>query len=483
MEKKWLLFITIPLILSGFTHLWNPAGFPDIFFDEGIYMRRAMHVLTQGNPQEAYHYDHPFFGQILLASYLRLVDFPEIVNPTMDESSIQRLYEIPRIFMGVLAVIDTFLIYKIAEKKFNKNVALISSLLFAVMPFTWIFRRILLDSLLLPFLLLSILAALNTKEEKNRWIYILISAISLGLAIFTKIPILTMIPLVSVLIFSNTKNLKMIGVWFIPVIFIPLIWPLYSISVDQFDLWTEGVLWQAQRTHSILDILGAFIVMDPLLFVIGFGGIIFSVLRKNTFIMLWFVPFVLFLSVIGFKQYFHWIPIIPVLCIGGALLISEIAIRGRKILNQRTLVFVVLSIGLFGLINTSLLITNDVTKSQFEAAAFVINNVDDSNTTVFASPVYTWIFQKAYHLNNVPKDYSMILYEQTRTENVLLITDQHFFYDIDRGPQLQALYDNTKAVKSFEGDVLNFNTDMYPYSNMKLNYEGGKIEIRTGKVI
>lgn len=483
MKNPWLLYIAIPLILSGFTHLWNPAGFPDIFFDEGVYMRRAMHVLTQGNPQEAYHYDHPFFGQILLGSYLQLVDFPEIANPTMDQSSIKRLYEIPRIFMGLLAVIDTFLIYKIAEKKFNKNVALISSLLFAVMPFTWIFRRILLDSLLLPFLLLSILAALNTKEEKNRWIYILISGISLGLAIFTKIPIFTMVPLVSVLIFYNTKNLKMIGVWFIPVIFIPLIWPLYSISVDQFDLWTEGVLWQVQRTHNILEILGAFIIIDPLLFAIGFGGIIFSILRKNTFIILWFAPFVLFLSVIGFKQYFHWIPIIPVLCIGGALLINEIATKGRKILNQRTLIFVVLSIGLFGLISTSLLITNDVTKSQFEAAAFVINNVDDSDTTVFASPVYTWIFQNVYHLKNVPKDYSMILYEQTKTKNILLITDQHFFIDIDRGPQLQALYDNTKTVKSFEGDVLNFNTDMYPYSNMKLNYEGGKIEIRTGKLI
>ncbi|MEX0656920.1 MAG: hypothetical protein WD154_05195 [Nitrosopumilaceae archaeon] len=135
------------------------------------------------------------------------------------------------------------------------------------------------------------------------------------------------------------------------------------------------------------------------------------------------------------------------------------------------------------MINTSLLITNDLTKSQFEATAFVINNVDDSDTTVFASPTYTWIFQNVYKLNNVPNDYAMILYEQTKTKNVLLITDQHFFFDIDRGPQLHALYNNTKTVKSFEGDVLNFNTYIYPYSNMKLNYEGGKIEIRTGKAI
>jgi len=55
--------------------------------------------------------------------------------------------------MGILAILDTFLIYQITKEKFDKNSALLSSTLFAVMPFTWIFNRILLDSLLLPFVL------------------------------------------------------------------------------------------------------------------------------------------------------------------------------------------------------------------------------------------------------------------------------------------------------------------------------------------
>ena len=29
--KKQYLFL-LPLLFSGFTHLWNPVGFPDIFF-------------------------------------------------------------------------------------------------------------------------------------------------------------------------------------------------------------------------------------------------------------------------------------------------------------------------------------------------------------------------------------------------------------------------------------------------------------------
>ena len=65
-RKYWILFAI--LSLSSFTHLWNPVGFPDIFFDEGVYVRRAMHMLQESNPQEAYLYDHPYFGQIILAS-------------------------------------------------------------------------------------------------------------------------------------------------------------------------------------------------------------------------------------------------------------------------------------------------------------------------------------------------------------------------------------------------------------------------------
>ena len=66
-----LILLSIPLVLSFFVHLWNPLGFPSPDFDEGIYMRRAMHVIEGQGPQELEDsfalYDHPvlwtaFFG-------------------------------------------------------------------------------------------------------------------------------------------------------------------------------------------------------------------------------------------------------------------------------------------------------------------------------------------------------------------------------------------------------------------------------------
>ena len=156
------LFLFIPLLLSGYTHLWNPVGFPDFSFDEGVYIRRALHVLEGLGPQEeTAWYDHPFFGQLFLAFMFKIIGYPDSLHPKAGEvKSIEILHLVPRVLMALLAVLDTFFVYKIADKKYNRKVGFVASLLFAVMPSTWLLRRILLDSILLPFLLSSILLAI-----------------------------------------------------------------------------------------------------------------------------------------------------------------------------------------------------------------------------------------------------------------------------------------------------------------------------------
>jgi hypothetical protein len=168
-----VLFIALPLILSAYTHLWNPIGFPAVWVVEGQYMQRAMQVLEGEGLHEprnifAHFYDHPFFGQIFLAGMLAATDYPSspIKSSSISINSIEMLYLVPRLFMGILAIIDTFLVYKISEYRYNRNVALIASILFAVMPATWILRKILLESLLLPLLLSSILFAVYYSNKK-----------------------------------------------------------------------------------------------------------------------------------------------------------------------------------------------------------------------------------------------------------------------------------------------------------------------------
>ncbi len=480
-NKNKLSILCAVLILSGFIHLWNPANFPDIFFDEGIYMRRAMNVISGQGPQEGYFHDHPFFGQLFLGGLLYITGFPNSLNPTHTQESIQLLYLVPRIFMGLLSVLDTFLIYKIVQKKYNQNIALIAAVLFAVMPYTWILRRILLDSMLLPLLLSSILAALYTKDSNNKTVLVVFSGILLGAAIFTKIPVFVLIPFIAGIIYwNNAKRWKTFGLWLIPVILIPLIWPAQAVSAGQFDLWIKDVLWQTQRSSGgILYIAKVFLEIDPVLFVLGIAGFIFAGIRKDYFILSWTIPFVLFLSLIGYAQYFHWLPIFPVFCIAAAKIIYELPKHFKKEQVQKIIPLAVTSmICIFGFVNTAMLISIDAASAQFEAAAYVLDNLDDSNTTTLAGPTYSWIVRDVFDKKNVLLDYSIILFRQIDTQSVMLVADPHFFIDLNRGPQLVEVYNRTKNIATFESSVIDYDTTKYPYTSLNLNYEGSRIEIR-----
>jgi Dolichyl-phosphate-mannose-protein mannosyltransferase len=488
--------VLIPLALSAYTHLWNPVGFPNLFYDEGVYMRRAMHVMEGLGPQEAYYYDHPFFGQIFLGGILTIIGYPESLNPSPDMQSIESLYQVPRILMGILAVIDTFLIYKISERMYNRNIALFASILFAVMPVAWFTRMILLDSILLPFLLFSIFLAVyatKSKSEKNNNnnnILIVLSGVFLGIAIFTKIPAFTMIPLVAFLIYrNNNKSLKALGIWFVPVILIPLIWPAQSILAGAFTSWTNDVLWQINRENAGLPwIVFLLAITDPFIFAAGFGGLAYSFVRRDYFILLWILPFMAFLGVLGYTNFFYWIPILPALCIGAAKLLFDIIEKSKKITQKTLTVAILSSIVVFGLTSTTLLIVTDVTSAQIESAAYVARYLDQTedgaagNPTVVSNPIYSWIFKYVFDKDHIFSDYRDMLYfpVDTAKSRVLLIADPRFTLDIgnEDNQLLHELYSNTSTIATFKGKVTNFDLGLYPYTSMIENYEGSEVAIR-----
>ena len=476
-----ILIISI-LVISAFTHLYNAAGFPDIFFDEGAYMHRAMHVLKGLGPEEGALYDHPFFGQIFLAGVFTAIGYPHSLNPSDKVDSISMLYLIPRILMGILALADTFLIYKISDKRYGKNVALISAALFSVMPITWIFRRILLDSILLPFLLLSILAALYSKDSKCSTLLVLLSGVCMGLAIFTKIPAFTIMPLVgSLVFFYNRKRFKMLGLWLIPVIMIPLAWPAQSIESGHFSNWIHDVFYY--QTHRVggsdlYTISKTFVQMDPVLFWLAAAALVFATIRRDYFILTWFVPFAIFLYLIGYNQYFYWIPVIPVMCIAVGVLIGKLSERTpRKQIAKMCMIIVISGISIFGMTNLVDIITTDMTSAQYAAISYVVNDTKyTNNALILAGPTYSWILDDVFHKKNVVVYYyalSSPLYPK-----VVFVSDPHFHFDLNLGKQLVDLYNSTHAVSTFDGSLSRYNTIHYPYQNLYYTTEGSHIEVR-----
>lgn len=164
--------------------------------------------------------------------------------------------------------------------------------------------------------------------------------------------------------------------------------------------------------------------------------------------------------------------------------------------NQKIIISSVL-ITIFGLTCTGLLIVNNFSQSQLAAASYVLENFDD-DTVILANPAYTWIFYNVFNLQNTPFDYSVVLYNPVNITNVILITDNHFFVDIDRGKEIRDVFENTRPIKTFEGYVTSFDLGTYPYGimtfkygnnstlaldgSLKLNYDSSIIEVRSGRI-
>src|SRR5689334_6309549 len=109
LRYKAVILLLIPLALSAFTHLWNPAGFPSMYIDEFAYMQRAMIALEGHGPRDTtFLYDHPYFGQLFLAGIFRIIAYPDSLISSIargDLHSIEILHMIPRLVMGILAVV------------------------------------------------------------------------------------------------------------------------------------------------------------------------------------------------------------------------------------------------------------------------------------------------------------------------------------------------------------------------------------------
>jgi hypothetical protein len=512
------VFIAVPLVLSAIMHLWNPVGFPAVHVDEGHYMRRAMQVMQGLGPQESlstyiFAFDHPYFGQLFLASVLKVIGYPDLLQPKVgDVNSIEMLYLVPRVIMGILAVIDTFLVYKIAETRYNRKVAFIAATLFAVMPLSWLTRGIYLDSIQLPFLLSSVYFAVSTKQAQpinnggaNRKKYlILLSGIFLGLAIFTKTPVLFMIPLVAITIIkNNNENLKSaIIVWLIPVILISLIWPIYAIYHGQFDEWIEGVFYQASRETAkplrySLDLVAE---IDPILLVLAAVGFIYSELKRDYVIFFWVVPYAIFLSLIGWVVHFHWIMLLPAFCIVTAVFIEDLSKRlmSRKISRLST-VIAVSGIAAMGLVSTSILITTNLNSSYFQLYSFITNeiadNVEENGNELLTmigthrTRVLLWIPLYVFDMDNVVFRDTDIEFdpftEPIKTKKIIFIrdpllwdrlitsSDNYNVYEKDK--RIGFYYYNAETIATFVNKMSDYN----PVMTIAENYGLGRLaEVR-----
>lgn len=201
------------------------------------------------------------------------------------------------------------------------------------------------------------------------------------MAIFTKIPVFTFIPVVGFLIYANSgKNIKVLGLWLIPVVLIPLVWPAFAMPVGQFDYWLEGVARQAGERDDkpLLDSLKTFFEIDPVLLLLGVAGMVFAAIRRDYMILLWVIPYLVFFYFINFTSVVYLVALIPTFCIAAGSMIVEISSKTQIRNLDGVLPFLVVSVfAIFGLVSISMLITINVNSSFFEVYAFIVKYLPD----------------------------------------------------------------------------------------------------------
>jgi len=533
--------IILILLITSFIHLWNPIGFPSVHVDEGTYMFRAMHFLTTGNTDwDTSFYDHPYFGPIFLASILHVINYPSMIGSDIQNySSVYSSYIIPRIIMGFFAIVDTLLIYAIAKFRYGRQAAIISAILFSVMPFTWTLRRIYLESLLFPLVLSSILIivylnSLNSLKPKTSQMLILLSGILLGLAIFTKAPLVAMLPLLVYYVYRYNRKISHLVLFLAPVIIITLIWPLDAIFKGEYEQWVIGITSQIERQNdSILNSLYDIFLVDPIILILGLAGLVFAIIKRDTFLVLGIIPFVIFFSFfISYVNWFYLIPIFGFLCISSGVLLERFI---RQVHMCKVIKFMIpLIVMSVGAISTCALISTNISSFQFEAMSYVnsilsgdLKNhtiLDNSSnyqtefsndslqydefqkgasldkewpinrsTVIIASPIYSWIYKFIYQYDNTFYSYS----ENKDIKNgsgIILILDRYFRdyltnneesrnnswnQNLATSDKLYAAFNGLNTSKYFTGSSKNYDLYQYPYTSIRFNLGGSPIEIRS----
>jgi len=374
--------------LCAYTHMWNPAGFPDLYDDESAYISRSLGALD-GDVLRGY--DHPFFGQVAIAGFMAAAGYPD-VGAGADPEQLEKFYAVPRTFMGLLAVVGAFLVYRIADLRYGPRAALLASVMFAVMPVSLVLRHVLLDSVMLPLVLLSVFLAMRAAKAPDRRAALLVAAgACMGLALLTKVPALAALPLATGLAYAARRRIQHAVLYAAPAALTASAWPAAAAVAGQLPAWLDAALWQAGRTNAGLPpALAVLFMTDPVMAVLGACGLAYALAARDRFLLLWMLPVLAFFGLLGYVVYYHLVLLLPAACVAAAAMIDRLAGRAAPRLGGRAALATAAAVAAFGLSVSGTVIHADATEAQLAAMSWVLQNHDGADTLV-SNQTYGWL--------------------------------------------------------------------------------------------
>jgi len=361
-----LAIIAVLLLVSGIAHGYNMFHFPAYFDDEGTYIAQAWSVVARGQLSHyTYWYDHPPVGWIQIGIFSSLLGGFNAFKYAINTG---------RVFMFLIHLFTTLLLFLIAKKiTTNKIASITSTIIYAVSPLVIGFSRmVFLDNIMVFWLLLSIYIILYSRGRLTRFVF---SAIAFSVGVLSKEIGLVFLPAFLYLIFKSAHKHNRVHVlvdWIAIVFAICSFWILYAflknelfpmgslfdaggqhvslISTIEYqlsrkgegnifqypsDFWNNVVKWSIGKNFFLLSNGG-----DGFFIIGGFLSLLvtfFKVIKRNvnaTFVFISVLLYIIFLGKGGQVLEFYIIPLLPFLTLSIALALDAIFTISKRVFGN-----------------------------------------------------------------------------------------------------------------------------------------------------
>ena len=232
------------VLISAIVHGVNLFGFPYYHTDEGTYVAQAWAILRRGElAHYTYWYDHAPMGWIQIAAWAVLSQGFYTFGTPIDSG---------RVFMLVLHCWSVYLVFQIA-RTISRSVltATLAGLLFGLSAYgVYYHRRVLLDNITTPWMLLSILMVVRSPLALSR---VWVSAVALGVSVLSKEPTIFLVPVLAGLICTRADRSQRLFAtlsWLFIVLAIVSTYPLMALLKS--EMFPPGSLLGGKVEHVSL---------------------------------------------------------------------------------------------------------------------------------------------------------------------------------------------------------------------------------------
>ncbi|PIN77164.1 hypothetical protein COV15_02890 [Candidatus Woesearchaeota archaeon CG10_big_fil_rev_8_21_14_0_10_34_12] len=433
-ETKWL----IPILLIGVILRFIVARNISALGDEMVHGPHAIGFLHSGLLSTIAHSPPWFYLTDIAMRFLGVTMFST---------------RFLSFFYGSISII---LIYLISSHIFNKKTGLISAFLFSLSFYIIRYTLMEMDLSAIFFLLLAVYSFMLA-VEKQKFPYL--AAISIGVASLIKTLSLFFVPafVIGFFLFSkkedtkeyakkNIKNVLYFGLiitlLFSPILIHNYLWYMDKGMVDTyfaqyFDIGTvreaysdqlgydSGLLYKTLPS-GIFNMLSTIFHYDPVIFILGILGLIFTFSLKEKRKYLWFlISFQLFgfvLLVLSNLLPTHYTTMMPVLCIFGAPFLIKLSSSFKQKISSKKLLTILLAI--FFIFQIYLLLPHLTTRCALsQTREYAVMNMDKNSLVIADARIYrgriAWLFNDFHYLESTYTDQIFSLNQNLSGNDVL----------------------------------------------------------------